>query len=112
MITTRDIKVDLSRERRPLNQKTTKEVDVYVKKGEPKPSKIVVTTHNVGDFEKETDKKKKDKIIAQKKVDKKKEEESDKIDLDVKEDEKKKLAMQERMARARAAKGKKSERNG
>jgi len=59
MITTRDIKVDLSRERRVLNQKTTKEVDVYVKKGEPKPSKIVVTTHNVEDFEKETKKRKK-----------------------------------------------------
>jgi len=107
MITTRDIKVDLSRERRVLNQKTTKAVDVYVKKGEPKPSKIVVTTHNVEDFEKETDKKKKDKIIAQKKVDKKKEEGADKADLDVKEDEKKKLAMKERMAKVRAARRKK-----
>jgi len=67
MITTRDIKVDLSRERKPLSQKTTKEIDIYVKRGTPKPSKIVVSTHDIEDVADIAEKKRRDDIMAQKK---------------------------------------------
>ncbi len=92
MITTRDIKVDLSRERKLLNQKTTKGIDVYVKRGTPKPSKIVVSTHNIEDVADIAEKKRRDEIMVQKKT---------------AEEDQKKLAMKEKMAKVQAAKGKK-----
>ena len=119
MITTRDINVDLSRERRPLNQKTTKEVNVYVKKGTPRPSKIAVTTHNIEDVQAIAEKKRRDEIIAQKKASASKilaetvekgKEAIENLAADMKdknEEEEKKIAMKERMAKARAARGKK-----
>lgn len=104
MITTRDIKVDLNIGRRPLKQKTTKEVDVYVKQGKPKPSKIAVSTHNIEDVADIAEKKRRDDITAQRKV--KFVEPSKELTVELKAAEKK-LANKEKMAKVRAARGKK-----
>ena len=100
MITTRDIKVDLGRERKSLNQKTTKEVDVYVKKGTPKPSKIAVTTHDIEDVTALAEKKRRDDIMAQKKA-------SASMKDKEKKEEKKKLAIEEKAVKVRATQEKK-----
>jgi len=112
MITTRDINVDLSRGKRPLQQKTTKEVDVYVKQGKPKPTKIAVSTHNIEDVADIAEKARRDKIVKQRKDFRKgdtvyKNEKGElKTEGQLKEDSKK-LANKEKMAKVRAAKGKK-----
>lgn len=112
MITTRDINVDLSRGKRPLSQKTTKDVDVYVKPGKPKPTRIAVSTHNIESVQAIAEKKRRDKIAKQREKGIKiitapaiiKDKEGNLISTI---DEQKKLANKEKMAKVRAAKGKK-----
>lgn len=67
MITTRDIDVNSSEGRTPLKQKTTKEIDIHVKTGIPKLTKIAVTTHDIEDVADMAEKKRRDSIMAQKK---------------------------------------------
>jgi len=57
MKTTRDINVDLGKKERPLKQVTTKDVEVkYIDTKERVGSKILVSTHDIEDFVKETNK--------------------------------------------------------
>jgi len=96
MNTTKTINVDLGKREKPLKQNTTKDVEVkYIDSKERVGSKIFVSTHNIQDVADIAEKKRRDEIMAQKLAYQK---------------EEKKLAMKERMAKARAAKGRKNER--
>ena len=60
MKTTRDINVDLGKKERPLKQVTTKDVEIkYIDTKERVGSKILVSTHDIEDFVKETNKRNK-----------------------------------------------------
>lgn len=112
MITTRDIKVDLNRGRRPLKQVTTKSVDVYVKPGKSEPTKIAVSTHTIQNVADIAEKARRDRIAAERKkgieiITAPAIVEDGKGNFISTTDDKKMLAMKKKMAKARAAKAKK-----
>lgn len=101
MITTREINVNLDKGRGKLQRVTTRDVDASIKVRPPKkPIKATgITTTTLADVADIAEKRRRDKIMAEKKAFEAKKE--------LTPDEKKKLAMKEKMAKVRAAKGKK-----
>jgi len=91
MITTREINVNLGKGRK-LGRITTKDIDASIKVEQPKDKAIktpIISTHNMADVADIAEKRRRDEIMASIKTNNKK------------------LDMKEKMAKVRAAKGKK-----